>query len=131
MLDVPAEVQVMLDLTPEEMRELDAEFAKLPPTEQAQLEELSVEAGRAIARMNARLDETLAHLDRAFHNLGQIDSLTDAAARIFGSREAALAWLTRPHRRLGRRAPIDALLDEGGLHKVRRLLKAPVPRGPS
>ena len=121
----------MLDLTPEEMKELDTEFARLSPMEQAQIEALSIEAGHAVARMNARLDETLAHLDRAFHGLEQIDSLTDDAAKVLGSREAALAWLTRPHRRLGRRAPIDALLDEGGLHKVRRLLKAPVPRGPS
>ncbi len=103
---------------------LETEAAVLSPEERAKLEQALDDAADAIERMNARLDQTNGHMERVFRAIDLMDTLTDDTAKTFGSREAALAWLVRPHRRLGFRAPLDSLRDKDGIYKVRRLLKA-------
>jgi len=49
------------------------------------------------------------------------DVLTQAAG-VFGSREAAAEWLTRPAMALDQRRPVDLLGTEGGRKQVELLL---------
>jgi len=106
-------------LTPEELQELEAEFARLTPEEQALLEAASIAAEAAIENMNRRLDETLAYLDRAQHFF----DATDLAREVHGDNFAASRWLCTPNADLGGKAPLAVLKDEDGPSRVIKCLR--------
>jgi len=107
-------------LTPEELQELEAEFARLTPAEQNLLDAASIAAEAAIENMNRRLDETLAYLDRAQHFF----DATDLARDVHGDNFAASRWLCTPNANLGGKAPLDVLKDEDGPSRVIECLQA-------
>lgn len=107
---------------------LEAELAALSPDKREEFERTVTKAGRAIESMNARLDETLACLDRSFRRLELVEALTEDATQVLGSREAAVSWLVCPHPRLGSRAPLNVLCEKDGVHRVRRILMKSIPR---
>lgn len=113
----------MLDLTPEELKELEAEFGKLSPEERALLEAAATAAEAAIENMTRRLDETLAHLDRT---RGRFEA-TDLARDTFGDNFAASRWLCAPNAEFGGKAPLDVLVDDDGPVRVTECLKRLTP----
>lgn len=66
---------------------------------------------------NARL--TLQESDR----LARLLRVLDLAARIFGDRRRAMAWMTKPKERLNGETPLDRLRTEAGAREIEEWLE--------
>ena len=111
----------MLDLTPAERQELEAEFEKLSPEDKALLEAASTAADQAITHMAQTLDETNHHLEQSFQRLQALDRARDR----FGDNFVASRWLLTPNPELGGRTPLSVVKDQGGPDRVTAVLRGP------
>lgn len=104
----------MLDLSPDEIQELEAEFARLPPHEQAMLEAAAVALERSVDSMSRRLDDTLEYLDRSFSRLRAMDFARD----IFGDDFTASRWLLTPNGRFKDKTPMSVIKEDDGPARI-------------
>jgi len=74
---------------------------------------------RTLQHRRARREKlTIDESDRVLRVMRQLSQ----AEEVYGSRERALAWLRRPHPRLGDRAPVELLNTDTGSRTVEELL---------
>ena len=110
----------MLDLTPDEIHELEAEFARLTPEEKAMLEALAIALERSVNHVKQKVDETEKILEQSFARF----RATDFARDVFGDNFKASRWLLTPNGFFKGKTPMSVIEEDDGPRWVIEYLRA-------